>query len=78
MNVIEILQKQYETEYRYTKVSVLHPEAAGIDAHTCCWYAVQRCLGMAQLAQSMGATFHEVEPLFEEIKKRLMELENNA
>ena len=78
MNVIEILARQFESEYRYTKVAVLHPEAAGLDVRTCCWYAVQRCLGMAQLAQAMGATFHQVEPMFEEIKKRLMELENNA
>ena len=77
MNVIEVLERQFESEYRYTKVAMLHPDSHA-DKHNAVWYAVQRCLGMAQLAQAMGATFHEVEPMFEEIKKRLMELENRG
>lgn len=76
-DIISALLEQYETEYNYTKIAITHKDRPSYDKN-CVWYAVQRCLGMAQLAQTLGASFYEVEPIFNEIKKRLMELEGRC
>ena len=68
---IEKLKEYFETEYNFTKTALENGRA---DKNSV-WYAVQRCLGASDIAQLMGASFADVEPLFEEIKHRLMELE---
>lgn len=68
---IEKLKECFEAEYHFTKTSM---ERGRADKNAI-WYAIQRCLGASDLAQMMGASFADVEPMFEEIKHRLMELE---
>ena len=73
MNTIKILRQHFETEYNYTKVGVQMAESQK-EKNDCIWYAVQRCLGMATIAQSFGASFEEIEPVYEEIKNKIMAL----
>ena len=72
--MIEKLQDYFESEYRLTRTA-MQSDSPYVDRHNSVWYAVQRCLGAAQFAQTMGARYLEVEPIFEEIKARLMKLE---
>lgn len=74
MKTLEILSQHYELEYHYTQVGVRMAETPKAKRE-CAWFAVQRCLGMATIAQSFGASYEEVEPLFEEIKEKIMALE---
>ena len=73
MNIIEILRQHFETEYSYTRVGV-QMATSQKEKNDYVQYAVQRCLGMATVVQSFGASYEEVEPVYEEIKKKIMEL----
>lgn len=71
---IKKLQEYFESEYNLT-LSTKGKEYADKDY---IWYAIQRCLGAAYLACQMGASYADVEPLFEEIKHRLESIKNEV
>ena len=68
------LEKYFETDLVYVRV--------GLDKETdtklrgdICWYAMQRALGAVQLAQMLGLPFNEVEPMYENYKAILEDLQ---
>jgi hypothetical protein len=73
MNTIEILRQHFQAEYSYTRVSVQMAKSQK-EKNSCIWYAIQRCLGMATISQSFGASFEEAWSLYEEIKNKIMTL----
>ena len=73
MNTIAILREHFAVELVYTKVGVERATTQR-EKNEVMSFATQRCLGMATLAQSFGASYEEVEPAYEEIKKKIMEL----
>lgn len=70
----EKLVEYLETELHYTKVG-LEKEDDRIRRSDICWYAMQRGLGATQFAQMCGMAYSEVEPLFEDYKKKLEEMQ---
>jgi hypothetical protein len=73
MSTIEILRRQFETEYVYTEVGV-QTATSQKEKNDYIQCAIQRCLGMATIVQFFGASFKEVEPLYEEIRSKIMAL----
>ena len=73
MNTIAILREHFATELSYAKVGV-EMATTQREKNEVMFFAVQRCLGMATIAQSFGASFEEVEPLYEEIRDEILKL----
>ena len=70
----EKLAEFFKQELTYTRVSLLNET----DLHqrsNICWYATQRGLGAAQFAQMCGMRYLDVEPMFEQYKKMLEDLQ---
>lgn len=76
-DIKEKLIAYYKLELNYTKVG-LEKETDPIRRSDICWYAVQRCLGAGQFAESMGLPYEIMEMLFESVKINLQELEIGA
>ena len=75
MSTIEILHRHLESEYNYAKVGV--QVAASLEEKIMIIrQTIQRCLGMATIVQSFGASFEEVESLYNEFKNKVKELGN--
>lgn len=72
--VIEALQEQFKTELFYANVGVQSNQDPK-NVENAKWYAVQRCLGMIELAQQLGVPYEVVEPMFQEIKEKIYKLE---
>ena len=73
MNTIAILREHFAIELSYAKVGV-EMATSQREKNEAMFFAVQRCLGMATIAQSFGASFEEVEPLYEEIRDKILKL----
>ena len=71
------LSAYYQQELNYTKVGLIH-ETDPVQRGKSTWYALQRCLGACQFAQMQGLPFADAEELFEGMREKLKELENNA
>lgn len=71
------LKTYYQQELHYTKISFVH-ETDLIQRSNIAWYALQRCLGAGQFVQMQGLPYADVEELFEEMREKLKELEDNA
>lgn len=67
----------YQQELNYTKVGLIH-ETDLVQRSNITWYALQRCLGACQFAQMQGLPYADAEDLFEGMREKLKELENNA
>lgn len=75
MQMIEKLKEYLETELHYTKVG-LDREDDLIRRDDICWYARQRGLGATQFANTLGASYNEVEAVFDWYCERLEEMKN--
>ena len=75
--IIEALQEQFKTELFYANVGVQNSESARHTENTK-WYAVQRCLGMIELAQQLGLPYEVAEPMFQEIKEKIYKLQKSS
>jgi hypothetical protein len=73
----EKLIAYYQLELNYTKRG-LEKETDPIQRSDICWYALQRCLGAGQFANSMGLPYEIMEMLFEAMRTNLQELENGG
>lgn len=74
MNVKQELEKYFETDLVYVRAG-LDNEPDMISRGDICWYAMQRALGAVQLAQMLGLPFSEAEPMYENYKKILEDLQ---
>lgn len=75
MNTIAILRRHFDAELSYAKTDI-EMATTKKEKNDIAWYAVQRCLGMATIAQSFGASFADVEPLYEEMRDKILGLVN--
>lgn len=74
--IIDALVEQFEIERHYVEVGLAHNKK---DKHSnIVWYAIQRCMGMIELAQQLGLPYDTAEPMFEGFKEILYDLEKNA
>ena len=74
MNVKKELEKYFETDLVYVRVG-LDKETDTKRRGDICWYAIQRALGAVQLAQMLGLPFSEAEPMYENYKAILEDLQ---
>jgi len=74
MNVKKELEKYFETDLVYVRVG-LDKETDTKRRGDICWYAMQRALGAVQLAQMLGLPFNEAEPMYENYKMILEDLQ---
>ena len=74
MNVKKELEKYFETDLVYVRAG-LDNEPDVISRSDICWYAMQRALGAIQLAQMLGLPFSEAEPMYENYKMILEDLQ---
>lgn len=75
--MLEKLKEYYELEYRQTERAL---QASWVTSKKdCVWYAIQRCLGVAQFAQiaDEGLKFEDVENLYNIYKEKLENLLTN-
>ena len=77
MNIVELLEKFYETELFYLKVG-LRGETDLLRRNYTCWYCIQRCLGATHLAEMCGADVKTVEGMFEKTKQEIEILEKTV
>lgn len=70
--MLEKIREYYEMEYRDTARSI--EKSWCTDKKMAVWYAIQRCLGVAQFVQIAGVSFEEIETLYDEIKEKLEKL----
>ena len=75
MNIIEQLEKFYETELFYLKVAL--DGEPDLDRNHLCWYSMQRCLGAAELAEMCDADEKTIETLYERTKEKIENLGKN-
>lgn len=72
--MLEKIREYFEEEYNDTK-RLIDNDSPIIDRQNCSWYAMQRCLGVMRFVQTVGiSSFAEVEPLFEEYRKKFQQL----
>lgn len=64
----------YEQEVHRTRLAINHPTL--FNRSECVWNAIQRCLGIAEFAQTCPSplSFEEIEPLYEKVKAELESL----
>lgn len=72
---IEKLREYFTVELNLTTAAVNNRLVCANKSESV-WYAVQRCLGASQFANTCGLDFQEVEREYEIIKAKLMELED--
>ena len=70
--MLEKIREYYEMEYRDTARSI--EKSWCTDEKMAVWYAIQRCLGVAQFVQIAGVSFEEIETLYDDIKEKLEKL----
>lgn len=70
--MLEKVREYYEMEYRDT-VRALEKSWV-TDKKMAVWYAIQRCLGVAQFVQIAGVSFEEIDALYDEFKEKLENL----
>lgn len=69
--------KQYVKDYFNTEYNLLERNPAWLNVNEACNNALQRCLGVANFAQTCGddsLTFEVVEALYEEVKEKIENL----
>ena len=66
----EKLREFFEVEISSTAAS-LDKERNIVERNNICWYAMQRGLGVVQLAQLCGMKFQDAERMYEEYKLKL-------
>lgn len=69
--MLEKVKEYFESEIRQAEADIKRPWITKSEA---VWYAVQRCLGVADFATHLGVPYTDVVPLFEEYKQKLEEL----
>lgn len=74
MNVKKELEQYFKTDLIYVKAG-LDDEDDTKRRSDICWYAMQRALGAVQLAQMCGLPFSEAEPMYENYKMILEDLQ---
>lgn len=74
MNVKKELENYFKTDLVYVRAG-LDGEQDMKQRSDICWYAMQRALGAVQLAQMLGLPFNEVEPMYENYKMILEDLQ---
>lgn len=70
----EKLAEFFKQELTYTRIGLLN-ETDPIQRGNICWYAMQRGLGATQFAQMCGMRYLEVEPMYEQYKKMVEDLQ---
>lgn len=74
--MVEKIREYYELEYSQTKRALDNSWCEPKDA---IWYALQRCLGVAQFVQTAcDVSFEVVEPLYEEFREKFEKLLDNS
>ncbi len=70
--MLEKVKECFESEVRQAEIATERPWA---DISEIVWYAIQRCLGVANFViEYCDIPFEMVDPLFEEYKQRLEKL----
>ena len=72
---IEKLREYFTVELNLTTAAVNNRVVCANKSETV-WYAIQRCLGASQFADTCGLKYQEIEREFEIVKAKLMELED--
>lgn len=75
--IIEALQEQFKTELFYADMGVQNNQGPK-NVENIKWYAVQRCLGVVELAQQLGLPYEVAEPMFQEIKEKIYKLQKTS
>lgn len=70
----EKVEKYFETEYNQTAGYLRNHECGIIEKSEIVWYALQRCLGVAQFTQDLGVPYEFLEPLYYAYREKLQEL----
>ena len=73
--IIDALVEQFEVERHYVEVGLAHAPSDKSKRSNIVWYAIQRCMGMIELAQQLGLPYDTAEPMFEGFKEILYDLE---
>jgi hypothetical protein len=69
--MLEKVRDYFENELRQAEADITRPWITKTEA---VWYAVQRCLGVADFVTRLGVSYTDVVPLFEEYREKLNEL----
>jgi len=69
--MLEKVRNYFESELRRAEEDIKRPWA---DKGEVVWYAIQRCLGVADFATYLGVSYTDVVPLFEEYREKLNKL----
>ena len=72
----EYVKTYFDNEYNRLR-NLMYADPAWFDANEACDNALQRCLGVAEFAQSCGdgsLPFEVVENLYEEVKRKIEKL----
>lgn len=73
----QYVKDYFNTEYNWLSAILLGNKPAWLNVNEACDNALQRCLGVAQFAQTCGdnsLTFEVIEALYEEIKEKIEKL----
>lgn len=75
--MIELIKEYFEREFEDVE-RVITKKVFWAKPSEVKFNAIQRCLGVAMFAQSIeGITYEMVEPLFEDVKARIMNVEES-
>lgn len=72
--LLKIVKEFFDREYEETK-ELLEKNPWWIESgEKSVWYAIQRCLGVAQFVQLLGADFTEVDTIYLEFREKFDKL----